>query len=212
MVSIQEQYFNSIYRDFSTKIRVLASLIQANPGEQGRLVERVVLDLLAEFLPTRYSYGSGFVIDSKGNQSRQCDIVIYDTTLTAGLFHRTGPVLFPVEAVYGVIEIKTTLDKHEVNDACDHIASVKRLVNVAKPTLEPALDEDGRPAVLETRPSPPIGVVIGFKSATRVLGTIRGWFDDAFSGTEDTLLHPDLCVAVQEAVAVEYVARSHKPA
>lgn len=209
-MNLQEQYFKTVHEDFAARISVLSKLIQSHPGEQGRHVENVVRDLLQEFLPDRYSFGSGFVIDSQGQQSRQCDIVIYDTMLCAGLLRRTGPLLFPIEAVYGVIEIKSTLNKQEVSDAYGHIASVKRLVNRAESTFEAAITEDGQSATREIKPSPPIGVVVGYKSNTRTLATINSWFSDAMSEIPDVLDHPDLCVSIEEAAIIQYMSRSHR--
>ena len=209
MTSVHEQYFNTIYSDFAAKIEVISRLIKSSPAEQGRIVENVVRDLLEEYLPARYSFGTGFVIDSGGQQSRQCDIVIYDTVVSAGMLARTGPMLFPVESVYGVVEVKSTLNAKEIRDAFSHIASVKRLKNNAKPTAELVLDGDGDPATLKRIPSPPIGIVFGYRSDARSLITINAWFDRAIAATEDRLLHPDYAVSVQEGIALRYQRTSH---
>jgi hypothetical protein len=209
-MNVHEEYFKTIYDDFAAKISILAKLLQSSPGEQGRFVEKVILELLEEFLPKRYSFGTGFVIDSEGRQSRQCDIVIYDTLVCSGMLSRTGPLFFPVESVYAVIEVKTTLNKSEVADACDHIRSVKHLQNKADPTFDPILDDDGEPAVYMTHPSPPIGIVIGFQSASRSLDTIKSWFMDAYAGIDNALLHPDASLSIQETVSVQYKSTSHR--
>src|SRR5579864_8403183 len=91
-MTLQERYFGTIYADFASKIEILAHLVDAHPGEQGRFNESVVRELLEEFLPKRYSFGTGFVIDSTGQQSRQCDIIIYDKHSTISMFGRTGPL------------------------------------------------------------------------------------------------------------------------
>ncbi len=80
------------------------------------------------FLPEKYTLGSGFVIDSRGGQSRQTDIILYDRLFNPELFRYEGVNFYPVEVVYAVIEVKTTLRSGEIKDAIEKIPSIKSLL------------------------------------------------------------------------------------
>ena len=82
---------------------------------------------MSKFLPKKYSIGSGIVIDRNGNNSRQTDIIIYDSLYQPSLFSQISSVLFPVDFVYMTIEVKTSLDIGFMRGAIENIASVKRL-------------------------------------------------------------------------------------
>lgn len=82
---------------------------------------------LERYLPTRYSVGTGFVIDSKGQQSLQQDIILFDRQYSPLLLNKDGILFVPAEAVYAIIEVKSNLGNAELKDAAKKIASVKAL-------------------------------------------------------------------------------------
>lgn len=81
-------------------------------GEKGRALEFEVRTLLRTILPAEYGLSTGFVVYHTENGPRlssQLDIVIYDAI-------RSGPVIsletcdvFPLEAIYGYVEVKASL-------------------------------------------------------------------------------------------------------
>jgi hypothetical protein len=84
----------------------------AHAGEKGRALENGVRMLLRSILPAEYGLSTGFVVfhaDDGPRLSSQLDIIIYDAL-------RSGPIVsletcdvFPLEAVYGYVEVKATL-------------------------------------------------------------------------------------------------------
>lgn len=87
----------------------------AQRGDVGDVREDAVARFLRQRLPSRFGVASGEVVDTAGTQSSQTDILIYDTSLTAPLFHVShDTVLLPAEALLAAIEIKSTLTKSEV--------------------------------------------------------------------------------------------------
>jgi hypothetical protein len=82
-------------------------------GSKGTRVEGAVRHFLLEFLPRRYDYGSGIVVDSSGSEidrSRQKDILVVDKFFNPRLFLDEEPTVYPIEVVYCGIEVKTSLD------------------------------------------------------------------------------------------------------
>ncbi|WP_225623906.1 DUF6602 domain-containing protein [Rhodococcus rhodochrous] len=98
-------------------------------GEMGRENELSLARILEKLVPPKYGIGSGLLIDSRGNYSKQIDIVVYDNSEEPALMAQTNQVLFPVENVRLCIEVKTTADKAEIEDAGAKMSSVRRLIS-----------------------------------------------------------------------------------
>lgn len=96
-------------------------------GTQGQAVEDILIDFLNQRLPKRFCSSSGFVVDYQGSISKQCDVVIYDA-LNSPIYKpsKKGMIVLSDNAA-GVIEVKSTLDKKELEKSAKNIASVKRL-------------------------------------------------------------------------------------
>jgi len=97
-------------------------------GEIGDIREQIVQSFLRPYLPDCYSLGTGQIFDSKDQMSKQIDVVIYDQLFSTVLFKDKEICLFPYESVYGTIEIKSTLSGDTLTEACENIASVRKLV------------------------------------------------------------------------------------
>ena len=84
---------------------------------QGELNEIFLQSLLKHFLPAYLSTGSGVVINNKGEQSKQTDIVIYDNRVLPPFLHSDNLNVYPVEALVSTIEVKSTLTLSGVKSA-----------------------------------------------------------------------------------------------
>jgi hypothetical protein len=97
-------------------------------------------DLLSKFLnahlPRRFAATSGFVIDTDNTLSKQCDVLIYDAENSP--IYRAGSrgQILPSDSIASVIEIKSRLNKKELQDASEKIASVKKLKRSAISELD----------------------------------------------------------------------------
>lgn len=97
-------------------------------GGKGANREFSIIKLLQEYLPSKYSLGSGEIISSVGEISRQCDIVIHDNFNSPKLFQSNEHSIFAAEAVFGVIEVKSNLNSVELKNAIQNIAVAKKTV------------------------------------------------------------------------------------
>jgi hypothetical protein len=178
--NVLKVYFDGVTQRIQAEIDYLNNLI-GHSGEKGYANEQLLINLLTKFLPKRYSIGSGILIDSKGNRSRQVDIIVYDSYFHPELFAQGATVLFPVDVVYMVIEVKTLLNKNTMTEAIDNIASVKRLNFI--PATNALVDSskltpDGQgPFVKLEKTRPPIGVIFGYKADTRAFNTYGSWVE-----------------------------------
>ena len=103
---------------------------QRGPGLVGSAIEKPVRRLLSSVLPRGLSVGTGCVVDSYGNTSRQTDIVLYEREICPVFRVNDTPeaTYFPCECVVAVGEVKAALDGPKLEDSFEKIASVKALI------------------------------------------------------------------------------------
>ncbi len=135
-----------------SKLRAIRATI-SYPGEKGESTEMEIMSLLRGFLPSEYGLSTGFIayhptqciveteIVENGTTaykytyvsekdvlklSSQLDIIIYDA-LRSGPIVRLGRCeVFPLEAVYGYVEVKTSVGKRKDKEGK---TAIKKLLN-----------------------------------------------------------------------------------
>ena len=100
-------------------------------GEKGTLIEKQFRSQLIEILPEKVGVSHGFVMDSRGEISKQMDLILYDKLNTPRIFASDSTQVFPVEATYACGEIKTSLDSDKLKDSFEKCASYKNLCREA---------------------------------------------------------------------------------
>jgi hypothetical protein len=98
-----------------------------HPGEFGTYRERLVARLLSQVLPGRYQCATGFLVNPDECVSSQCDLVIYDREENPCLQSTELQRFFPVETVYGVGEVKSTVSKADFKTHLKKLAMVKAM-------------------------------------------------------------------------------------
>jgi hypothetical protein len=173
MTNILEQYYRGITQQLRAEVDFINSIFQ-HQGLKGEGNEGILRELLTRFIPKRYGVGTGIVIDRHGNQSRQCDIVIYDNFLYPSLLSLATVHLFPVDIVYATIEVKTTLNSESVKESLANIASVRNLDII--PDVFGAMDYSRGVSMATYHPTLPVGCVFAYNSAAKKFETFKEWF------------------------------------
>ena len=96
--------------------------------QENGATSRTVSYFLAKYLPRKYALGTGQIIDRYGGMSLQRDIVVYDALNCPLLLIKEGYQIFPVEAVLGIVEVKSVLDARSLKESVENIRSAKNLV------------------------------------------------------------------------------------
>jgi hypothetical protein len=118
--------FEQLNRMLSEKV-AQGNIIDHNL-EKGLGTERAIRSLLEDFLPAKYGVAKGKVVNFAGGMSRQCDVIIYDRLNCPKLFiDENENQILPIEGVYAVIEVKTSLTKHTLTEAFENLNSVYNL-------------------------------------------------------------------------------------
>jgi hypothetical protein len=124
---------SNIYRDMiitSIKKMMLASKRSQSlehPVLKGRAKEIFVTDLLEPYLNPSYGICTGVIIDPRGEQSRQIDIIIYDKRIIPPALLTIREGVIPCHSVLATIEVKTRLGKKDLENSIQNAASVKNL-------------------------------------------------------------------------------------
>lgn len=105
-------------------------------GVKGSLREEILTNCLKELLPQKYSVGSGIIVDADQTQSRQQDFFIYDAFDSPVFLKRSSYQVVPIESVYATVEIKSSLNKNELEKCVRNIQSVKKLKLTPAKTLQ----------------------------------------------------------------------------
>jgi hypothetical protein len=128
-------YYSMFGSSFQSKVNLLSQIIcDAHYLTLGTYKENLLKNTLQDFLPNRYSIGSGFVLFPQGKSaqvnsgdedednhlrqvSRQLDLIIYNSADYPLIFNDSGFVVVRPEAVRAIIEVKGMLTQEETSDA-----------------------------------------------------------------------------------------------
>ncbi|MET8855331.1 DUF6602 domain-containing protein [Streptomyces sp. NPDC004579] len=96
-------------------------------GEAGTSRETLVRQFLDSYLPLHVeAVHNAEIVTASGETSPQCDIVL-TARGTPPFTMLNGYRILPNECVYGVVEVKTKLDKEQLIDACNKISKLRRM-------------------------------------------------------------------------------------
>lgn len=114
---ILPEYLSDVARDMRAKSAAIRRDFASHRPSAGENREDLVADFLTNHLPRRFGVSTGMVISHDGAFSNQADLVVVDEQNNAPLYAATRNKLWPVEAVYSLIEVKTTLGPGDISDA-----------------------------------------------------------------------------------------------
>lgn len=143
-----QKYATGIVKGFIEQVGSIGDL--EHPFVKGRLRELFVSNILDRYLTTQFGVGSGIIINQRGVQSSETDIIIYDNRILPPFIREVGVGVFPIEAVVATIEVKSWLSLDELIGAEE---AARQLNEIA---MTGTIDE------VKKRPSPPRTTVIGF--------------------------------------------------
>jgi hypothetical protein len=110
-----KRYSTSIVKALIEKSKSLSGL--SHKETKGVLRELFVTEALRPFLASNCDIGSGIIINQRGAQSHQTDIIIYDNRILPPFIKQQNLGVFPVESVLATIEVKSYLQKGDITKA-----------------------------------------------------------------------------------------------
>jgi hypothetical protein len=127
------QFFERLKDYYESVAQVLrgeanAASIFPNTTDIGSSRERVYAEFLKQHAPSKCNvFFGGFLFDRHGAESKQLDVIVTTDTTPRFDLHNTsgaGKAFSPVEGTLLVASIKSTLDKKQLDEALDGIASI----------------------------------------------------------------------------------------
>lgn len=113
-------------------------------GEFGIYREKITHDFLKYIIPQKFSFGNGFIISNNDEVSTQCDIIMFDRSITPLIQSSEHQTFYPVETVVAVGEVKSTLSKTEFVTAINKLSKIKKIKSQLKsPTFYSRRDNLG---------------------------------------------------------------------
>jgi hypothetical protein len=138
-------------------------------GDRGENREAVLREFLSEHLPNRFGVAKGEVVTRSGRQSHSADIIIFDAAY-APVLYAGDTLIVPIEAVYGIIEVKSKLSKAEFRDASQKVQAFKQLAPRELSVIQT------REYMTMHRPSRPFGMIFAFDLADNSLASLdQNW-------------------------------------
>jgi len=119
-------YYQTLEKIFRLESQVLSGVLPHH-GERGANDEERVRDFLIKVLPKKFSVGTGFVVCSEPSlpASSQTDVVIYDEIHNSPLHRELSAFVYPIEMIYGVIEVKATLRTRDLGKIMSDIRKIR---------------------------------------------------------------------------------------
>lgn len=184
--------FNEISNQLLAEFRKSAEV--KHSGGKGIIREDALKAFLRAYLPKRYAVGQGEVISSNNDISGQLDIIIYDPYHCPALIISSSHAVYPIESVYGVISVKSSLSSAELEDAYRNIASVKRLVPAYPVRVKMPPGE-----WLHIPPPVIFGAVLAYR-ADRSLDAIATQVTELDSALDDLRRRPDFIAVLDDGI------------
>jgi len=129
-----KELFLGLQEQLAARLRSGRKNIQ-HPGALGGATERGWINMLGDYLPSRYRVDKAFVLDSRGQVSDEIDVVVYDRQYSPLLFRQDGVLYVPAESVYAVLEVKQELNREHVLYSGKKAASVRQLHRTSTPIV-----------------------------------------------------------------------------
>jgi hypothetical protein len=127
-----DRLFEGALRRLKIEAEYFSRLTDHDP-ELGRLNETHLVKMLRDYLPPKIGIGTGFIVSGGSRKpSPQCDIVLYNALNNAPLYKSEAWSIYPIEMVYGVIEVKTTLKPATLKEAFKNCAAIRSMAKTSK--------------------------------------------------------------------------------
>lgn len=159
-----KEVFHGVQKRMTADFENISSQVNHNLSK-GQVRERLIVkEYLSRYVPGNIGIGSGEIIATNGEVSNQIDIVLYDKVNCPNLLLDNDYQIFPIEFVYGVVEVKSQLDSSALEDSFQKIRRVKKMTRTA-------FEKQKGPVITTTMLFgrewedyfPTIGFVFGFK-------------------------------------------------
>lgn len=160
-----KRVFRSVSKKLVEDFKLSAEINHS--GAKGTYRESSLRDFLASGrLPMRYGIGSGEIVGPARNVSRQSDLVVFDKLNGLALLLSESVQVYPIESVFGIVEVKSSLSKEELLKGLENIKSVKAL------TPKENIVQRGPVMTMSYARPAPFGIIFAYRLANNSLDSL----------------------------------------
>jgi len=190
--------FKEIYKGISQKLLsdfMISAQIDHGP-DKGTYREGSLKKNLEEGkLPKKYTIGHGQILSRKNEVSKSLDIVIYDNLESSPLLFDETTQIFPIEAVYGIIECKSKLSKEKLIEGLENIKSVKSIA-----PNDAAIKRQALMTMTYSRPKP-FGAIFAYSLAENSIESLENNLKE-WENVNDPSVWPNMVVILNEGIII----------
>ena len=111
------EYLSDVAREMRAKSAAIRRDFASHHPSAGENREGLVKKFLTAHLPRKFGVSSGMVFSHDGAFSNQADLVVVDAFNNSPLYATGNNQLWPVEAIYALVEVKTNLNPADLKDS-----------------------------------------------------------------------------------------------
>lgn len=126
-MTLLKQYFDDLTADLNRDSERIRQFFRTHAPSAGINREGLVANLLTDHILPQAGIGSGLIMSATGEFSNQSDVVLYDPLSNGPLYRQSSIPIWLLEAVYGVIEVKTELTPTTLKDSIKKCRRFKKL-------------------------------------------------------------------------------------
>ena len=120
-------YMDNMRRQMQMEAESMRRDFRSHRPSVGTNKESIVKGFLRQHLPERFGLSSGLVCSLDGECSREADVLIVDAQNNFPFYGESEKKLWPAEAVYAMLEVKSKLGPSELEDAIQKGIRFKQL-------------------------------------------------------------------------------------
>ena len=117
-----QQHTSVLIKNFIAETDALKDL--DHKSLKGQLRELFTSKILRKFLTSQFDIGNGVIINQKGEQSEEMDIIIYDKRILPPFIQEQKMGVYPAECVMAIIQVRSWIYKETIRKYSD---SAKKL-------------------------------------------------------------------------------------
>lgn len=159
-----EKVFESIKEKMITDFQGITSAIEHKISKGQERETLIVNEYLKKYVPGNIGIARGEIVSIDDQVSPETDIILYEKNSTPYLINKEGYQVFPIECVYGVIEVKSKIDKSEIEDSFKKINKIKKMPKLAIESQKGPILKSFKIYDREWSYFPTFGMVIGYDS------------------------------------------------
>ena len=123
---------------------------------------------------------SGYVVNPAGQWSHQCDVIIYQPTFAPKLYADDNVQILPIECVYGVVEVSSSINKEKLRQDFKKLGHLKSMVRRGRTRYE----TQGHDFAIYGERNIPFGMILSFSLRACTLDDLATEFTTLCTNSE----------------------------